>query len=72
MAGKEGLWRTLKKGFVRGTGWALGATFGFAIIVAVLGFLLQVLGGLPVVGNWFAQIIEATNKAIEARKALGR
>lgn len=65
--------RTLiREGFLRGTGWALGATFGFFVVITLLGFILRLLGGLPVVGEWFAALIEVTNQALETRQALPR
>ena len=60
------------KGFVSGIGWAMGATIGFALLFSILGFILGKLGGLPLVGDWFARLIEVTNKALELRKALPR
>lgn len=60
------------KNIVGGIGWAIGATVGFALLISILGFILSQLGGLPLVGGWFARIIEVTNKALEAKKALPR
>ena len=60
------------KSIVGGIGWAIGATLGFALLISVLGFILGKLGGLPLMGNWFANLIEVTNKALEARKVLPR
>jgi ABC-type amino acid transport system permease subunit len=44
------------KGFMVGIFYALGATFGFAILLAVATFLVKILGGLPVVGSWFVHL----------------
>jgi membrane protein insertase Oxa1/YidC/SpoIIIJ len=44
------------KGFMVGIFYALGATFGFALLIAVVTFLVKILGGLPVVGNWFVHL----------------
>jgi hypothetical protein len=41
------------KGFMVGVFYALGATVGFAILIAILTFIVKLLGGLPVVGGWF-------------------
>ena len=60
------------KSIVGGIGWAVGATLGFALLISILGFILRNLGGLPLIGDWFARLIEVTNKALEARKALPR
>lgn len=55
------------KNFIGGVGWATGATIGFTILATLLGFILGKLGALPVAGNFFASIIEATNRALETR-----
>ncbi len=60
------------KNFVAGLGWMVGATFGFAIFITLLSLTMSWLGGLPVIGNFFAGLIEATNKALETKKSLGR
>lgn len=60
------------KNFIGGIGWAAGATIGFALFISLIGLLLSHLGGLPVIGNWFARLIEVTNTALEARKVLPR
>lgn len=58
--------------FSKGLFWAIGATLGFAFFITLLGVILNWLGGLPLVGNFFATIIELTNEALELRKALPR
>jgi len=60
------------KGFFSGLGWMLGATVGFALLLTLLSLLLGWAGGLPIFGNLIANIIEATNKALEARKLIPR
>ncbi|HUV42325.1 MAG TPA: DUF5665 domain-containing protein [Patescibacteria group bacterium] len=60
------------KNFIGGIGWAIGATLGFALLIYILGLILGRLGGLPLIGDWFARLIEAANQALEARKALPR
>lgn len=52
--------RLLKRGIVRGMGWAFGATIGFAIVSTVLVFVLRKAGGLPLVGSFIATIVDAT------------
>ena len=52
------------QGFVNGLGWAFGATIGFAILIAVIGFLFKQFGHLPLVGGWFnwaGETIEQTS-----------
>lgn len=50
----------LKRGVIRGMGWAFGATIGFAIVSTVLIFVLRQAGGLPLVGGFIATIVDAT------------
>ena len=49
-----------KEGFVKGISWAFGATVGFIVISTLAVFVLQQLGGLPIVGNFIASIVQAT------------
>jgi len=56
------------KYFSAGLFWAIGATLGFALFFTILGIILNWLGGLPIIGNFFAHLIEVTNKALEIRK----
>ena len=60
------------RGIVGGNGWAIGATIGFAFLIWVLSFVLNRLGGLPVIGDFFANLISITNEALESRKNLSR
>lgn len=46
------MWRSWLVGLMSG----LGATLGVAIILAILGFLLRELGGLPVIGDWLNDV----------------
>ncbi len=49
-----------KEGVIAGVGWAIGVTVGFVIISTILVFILQTLGGLPFIGNFFANIVRET------------
>jgi hypothetical protein len=60
------------KGFFSGLGWMFGATVGFALLLTFLSLLLGWAGGLPIVGNLIANIIEVTNRALEAKKLIPR
>lgn len=44
--------------FIGGIAWALGATFGLAIIIAVLGIVLRNVNLIPFVGNFVEGVIE--------------
>ncbi len=43
--------------FLGGIAWALGATVGLAVIVTLLGFILQHVNLVPFVGGFIADII---------------
>ena len=47
------------KNFIGGLGWMTGATIGFAL-------------GLPIIGDFAANLIEVTNKALEAKRTFPR
>ncbi len=66
------MWLNLLAGIFRGLGFLLGATVILAIAVYIL---VQILGNLPIVGEWFATIGEFVNDLQEgtsALKSLGR
>ena len=58
------------KNFIAGLAWMFGATLGFAIVVTTLGVLFNWIGGLPVIGEWLADVITWTNRALETRTSL--
>ena len=48
--------KTLLKSFLHGLLTALGATIGFAIFIAVAGWLVGLLGGVPLIGDFFVEL----------------
>lgn len=62
--------RIFIKNFIAGIGWTAGATVGFGILIALISLILKWLGGLPLVGNFFANLIKVTNNALKAKEAL--
>ena len=58
------------KNFIGGLGWAAGTTVGFGLLIALIGLILKWLGGLPLVGNFFANLIEVTNEALKTKGVL--
>jgi hypothetical protein len=56
-----------KAGVVGGIGWAIGVTIGFAIISVIIIFLIDRSGGIPLIGDWIAEIVEATQTQLELR-----
>lgn len=62
---KISLKRTFIQGLVAGVGWGLGVTVGAVILLGVLSWILSLLGGLPLIGSFLADIISATREALE-------
>ncbi len=56
-----------KDGFISGMGWAFGVTVGFVVISIVVVNFLKLLGGLPVVGVFIANIVDATQVQLERK-----
>ena len=64
---KKPTFQLIKDGFFQGLGWSFGATVGFVIISSILVTLLQAAGGLPVIGNWIADVVETTQTELIKR-----
>ena len=62
--------KLFKEGLIAGLGWAIGVTVGFVTISTILAIILSMLGGLPLVGNWIANIVEATQEQLLKRTPL--
>ncbi len=50
----------LREGVYSGIGWALGVTVGFALISTLIVIFVNSLGGIPIVGGFLADIVDAT------------
>ena len=66
---KISLKRAFLQGFVGGIGWGLGASIGLVIIFWILGWVFSLLGGLPLIGNFIADIVSATQEALKLRQS---
>ena len=66
MKKKENI-RKFKDGLVGGLGWAFGVTIGFVIVSIIVFSLLRWAGGIPVIGSWVADIVEATQEQLIKR-----
>ncbi len=60
----------LKEGFFAGLGWAMGVTLGFVLLSTLLVLFLKLLGGLPLIGGWIADIVHATQEQLLRRTPL--
>ena len=58
------------RNFTAGMGFMIGATIGFSLFLAIMSLVLNFLGGLPIVGDFFANVIVVTNRALEVKKSL--
>lgn len=56
-----------KAGIVGGLGWAIGVTIGFAIISIIIIYLVDRAVGIPLIGDWIASVVEATQAQLELR-----
>lgn len=57
----------VRRGFYSGIGWAFGVTVGFALVSTLLVFVLQRLGGIPLIGAWIATLVRATLEQLAER-----
>lgn len=62
-----GIFENLRAGFFAGLGWAFGATLGFALVSAIIVLMVGRLGGIPLIGEWLASIVEATIQQLSLR-----
>lgn len=69
-AGDTAYRKLFQQGIVAGIGWAIGVTIGFVLISSVFVFLLNLVGGVPVLGEWTADIVEATLDQLEKRSVI--
>ena len=59
--------RMFLRGIIAGIGWAFGVTIGFVIVSTLLVFLLNNAGGMPLIGDWIAGIVESTIEQLSKR-----
>ena len=57
--------KNLLSGFVGGIGWAAGASIGFALLVALLSLLFNLLGGIPFLGTFVGQIAQQAQEYLQ-------
>lgn len=57
----------VKDGFFTGLGWSVGVTIGFAIVSTIIINVIRAGGGLPLIGHFFASIVEVTQDALIIR-----
>jgi hypothetical protein len=57
----------LKQGLYSGIGWSIGATLGFAIVSTIVVFGFNMLGGLPLIGGFVANVVKETQVQLGAR-----
>lgn len=69
-ARKIDLRKVFVKNFVAGIAWGIGASIGLSLIFTFSTTILKWIGGLPIIGNFFADVIEATINALEIRKRI--
>ena len=60
--------KTFFANFIAGIGWGIGATVGLTIFLALFTWMLGLLGGLPLVGSFFADLIRFTDSALKLKQ----
>lgn len=60
--------QTLIHNFLGGMAWGLGLTLGVSLVAGVLSFVLSASGGIPLIGGWLAQLVQATLQAMKPIK----
>lgn len=65
---KTSLKRIFLQNFIAGIGWGLGATVGVVILLGILSWIISIIGALPIVGNFLADIISTTQEALKLRQ----
>jgi hypothetical protein len=60
--------KTFYANFIAGIGWGIGATVGLTLFLAVFTWILNLLGGLPLVGSFFADLIRFTDAALKLKQ----
>lgn len=53
--------RTFFFNFLRGTGFGLGTILGTAVILSLILYIVGLLGGMPVVGDYVKSIVSHVN-----------
>jgi hypothetical protein len=46
------------KGFFTGIGTAAGATFGFTLLIALIGYIFRTLDTVPLIGQFVGQVTQ--------------
>jgi hypothetical protein len=48
--------------FLGGIAWGFGTVIGATIVVALVLYLLQALGGLPIIGSYINSVVDAVTR----------
>jgi hypothetical protein len=67
---KTPLSKVIINSFFGGIAWAAGATIGLTILVAIISYILNLLGGLPFIGEIIGQIVQYTQQYLNATTPL--
>lgn len=62
--------KNFRHSMLSGFAWAIGVTLGFAFISTVLVVGFKFAGGLPLIGDFVANIMDATNESLLNRTPL--
>lgn len=68
--GKTPLSKVILHSFLGGIAWAAGATIGLTILVGIVSYILNLLGGLPFIGEIVGQIVQYTQQYLKTTTPL--
>ena len=54
-------WHLMRNNFVGGIAWGFGVVLGGTVIVAILLFLLNILNGVPIIGEFISNVINSVS-----------
>lgn len=52
-------WHKFITGIISGLGYGIGITFGTAIFFIVIGFVISKIDFIPILGNFFSEVIKS-------------
>ena len=60
-------WRKFFTGLLGGLGWGIGLTLGTSAFIILVGFLISKIDFVPILGDFFAQVIKSAQGNLQAR-----
>ncbi|GEM_PF-4561925 len=61
------VWKKFFVGLLGGLGWGIGLTLGTSVLIILVGYFASQIDFVPVLGNFFAKVIESAQGNLQAR-----